>query len=151
MAINSRRKGGNGEREFAEWVHNLLGLINKPKRNLEQVRSGGTDLIVPPFAFEVKRCEKLQLRKWWVQVVKAVKDKDGLAHNLIPVVAYRQNKQGWRILISAQYIGLDHGYLALGLNESREWLRICYERMRLAKPRKDDNDLYIDTYRNMHF
>ena len=87
MSINARKKGASGERECARWLKELLNLEQVPERNLEQVRSGGYDLKVGDFIIEVKRCEKLQFRKWWVQVVTASKNFIGSE----PVVIYRQN------------------------------------------------------------
>ena len=109
MTINARRKGSSGERECARWLKKILNLEQAPERNLEQVRSGGYDLRVGDFIIEVKRSEKLQFRKWWLQVVIASKGFVGVE----PVVIYRQNKQPWRILISAKYINLDHGYMLM--------------------------------------
>ena len=61
--INSRTKRAAGEREFASQIHDELGITLK--RNLEQSRSGGHDLIAAgscptaqhlnQFAIEVKR------------------------------------------------------------------------------------------------
>ena len=118
MVINARKKGASGERECAQWLKDLLNLEVAPERNLEQVRHGGYDLKVDDFIFEVKRQQTLSFRKWWLQVVTASKEYVGAE----PVVIYRQNKQPWRILISARYIGLSHGYMALGSIESRQWL-----------------------------
>ena len=131
MTINSRRKGAKGEREFCEWIRDLLDLDETPVRNLEQTRSGGADILgVDPFIFEVKRVEKLSLRRWWIQVAKVGlqlnrnRTKDSV--QLHPVVAYRQNRQPWRILISAKLLGLPNGYISLGRVESRFWLQKMY-------------------------
>ncbi len=118
--INSRSKGVGGEREFCRWLQKTLDLPYLPERNLDQVRNGGSDVCdIAPFLFEVKRCQQLALRDWWVQVMKAAK-KD---LNSIPVVAYRQNRQKWKFLISASYIGLDKGYIRLEEFEFSNWLR----------------------------
>jgi hypothetical protein len=117
--INGRSKGASGEREFAKWLESVLGLSWTPQRNLEQVRSGGADIIdIFPFIFEVKRCESLSLKDWWVQVVNACSKPDE-----IPVVAYRQNRQPWRFLISAKNIGLDKGYIQLDEHVFKPWLQ----------------------------
>lgn len=112
--INVRNKGASGEREFCDWIkRNLIlpELNSLVQRNLEQVRSGGADIIVEglPFAFEVKRVESLALHKWWSQVIRATTT--GLAKNLIPVVAFRQNKKDWEFLISAEYLGCEYGFV----------------------------------------
>jgi len=108
MSLNARNKGTKGERELAKWLYDNLGLVDLPQRNLEQVRSGGGDLLVPPFLYECKRVETLALDAWWVQSVIAARKE-----NLKPVVAFRQNKKNWEFLISADCIGLDKGYVRL--------------------------------------
>lgn len=114
--INSRSKGANGEREAATWLAKKFKLEKVPQRNLEQVRSGGFDLIgFEPFALEIKRCQVLSLRAWWVQVVNACPPG---AH---PVVMYRQNHQSWRFLISAKNIGLRNGFIQLEEREFTLW------------------------------
>ena len=118
MAINSRDKGIRGELEFAKWLHKNLNLDKVPDRDLEQARKGGADILeVKPFVFEVKRQEKLLLNLWWQQVEKSVATK-----NSIPVVAYRQNYQPWRFLISAKMIGLDCGYIQIESGVFIEWV-----------------------------
>jgi len=82
MAINSRQKGAGAEREFAGLVHDWSGV--RLIRNLEQIRSGGHDLIVHPdetgsvvnvfrrLAIECKRYQTVTdglLAKWWAQAV----------------------------------------------------------------------------------
>jgi len=116
--INSRQKGANGEREAAEWLATNFKLASKPERNLEQVRQGGHDLIgFPPFAFEVKRQEVLEKRKWWLQAINSLTDEYS-----IPVVMYRQNRKKWKFLISANYLGLKNGYIELEIKEFKEWV-----------------------------
>lgn len=122
-SINVRTKGAGGEREFCRWLQDTLGLQKTPERNLDQVRNGGADICeVCPFLFEVKRCQALKQRDWWVQVMTASRQIPGS----IPVVAFRQNRQPWRFLISAMYIGLDKGYLQLEEMEFKSWLKNYY-------------------------
>lgn len=122
--INSRAKGAAGEREFCKWLQMTLELDFLPTRNLEQVRSGGADIIdVHPFSVEVKRCQQISLRDWWIQVKKSVTD-----FNPVPFVAYRQNNQPWRFLISANYIGLEKGYIILEEPEFRKWIQNYYKK-----------------------
>ncbi len=121
--INARSKGSGGEREFCSWLFNKLALDEKPQRNLEQVRSGGTDIIMPPFGFEVKRCEKLQLTDWWIQVKTdcAEYNKNIGETSLEPVVAFRQNGKPWEFLISAYNIGCTKGFLRINEKVFLEW------------------------------
>lgn len=121
--INVRAKGAAGEREFCDYLLHKFKLDVKPERNLEQVRSGGADIIFPPFAFEIKRCEALKPQAWWSQVKRAVSNPSGPAFGLIPVVAYRQNKKDWEFLIPASYIGVDFGYLHIDEYVFGDWLR----------------------------
>lgn len=124
--INSRAKGARGEREFCEWLRNTLDLDFTPQRNLEQVRSGGSDILdVYPFVFEVKRVEKLQLKKWWLQVKAACRHDE----NLIPIVAYRQNGKKWSFLIPAVYICIEHGFIQLDENVGKKWLQMAHQRL----------------------
>ena len=116
--MNPRVKGANGEREAAKWLQNKFGLELCPQRNLEQVRSGGYDLIgFEPFCFEVKRCERVDKRAWWLQVKNAINRGD------IPVVMYRRNHQPWRFLIAAEHIGVNKGFIHLEAREFLLWAR----------------------------
>lgn len=113
MSINSRAKGSSGEREMCSWLQKNFNLITKPERNLDQVRDSGADIICYPFAFEVKRCEKLDLLDWWSQVKRAVNDREGKAFGLEPVVAFRQNTMKWEFLIAGEHIGIDGSWCRL--------------------------------------
>jgi len=122
MAINGRTKGASAEREAAKWLQKTFKLAECPQRNLEQVRSGGFDLIgFPPFAFEIKRVEKLDLRKAWVQAVNSCNQE----YN-IPIVMYRRNRSSWHFLVSAKYLGLRNGFLRL---EEREFILWAEKRL----------------------
>ena len=123
--INGRNKGANAEREAAKWLKINFKLEHEPERNLEQVRFGGKgktqkgfDLQgFQPFCFEIKRCEKLDLRAWWVQCVHAVTDEYP-----VPVVMFRQNRGKWRFLITAREIGLKNGFICLEEMEFKRWV-----------------------------
>lgn len=76
--INSRNKGANGEREFAAVLQKvvnevalLCGYVPPTiRRNTEQSQIGGEDLTgLPWYSFEVKRCQRVELDKWWQQTV----------------------------------------------------------------------------------
>jgi hypothetical protein len=114
--INVKSKGSSGEREMCAWLINNLHV--DAKRNLEQTRDGGIDIIIPPFGVEVKRCETLNLKDWWIQAKTAC-----LNHpdDLMPVVAFRQNKSKWEFLISATNIGCDLGYIRISEKVFIEW------------------------------
>lgn len=119
--INPRTKGASGEREFCRWLYDNLE-VPMPTRNLEQVRSGGSDIIdIEPFYFEIKRVEKLNIDAWWRQVSKAARNtNDG---SIIPVVCFRQNRKDWEFLISAKYIGLEKGFLRISESTFLRWIK----------------------------
>lgn len=125
--VNARSKGASGEREFCKWLTDNLSILEiTPERNLEQVRSGGADIVnIYPFIFEVKRVQLLDLSSWWIQVKHAWQEcreyQGSIDTNLIPVVAFRQNHQSWEFLISAQLIGCNLGFLRLNERTFREW------------------------------
>ena len=95
MSRASRNKGIRGEREFIKALKAKLGDDLAIKRNLEQWSSGGYDIIgLDDFAFEVKRCETLEISKWWKQTVAQAGNKN-------PVLAFRQSRKPWRIMTEA--------------------------------------------------
>jgi len=118
--MNVRNKGASGEREMCKWLHKKMH-IPLPTRNLEQVRSGGSDIIdIEPFFIEVKRCEILDLPSWWRQVVVETKKEVG---DIEPVVAFRQNRKPWEFLISAKMIGCKRGFIRVSDVIFLEWAR----------------------------
>jgi len=89
----SRNKGATAEREIANLLEGELGT--GVKRRLGQARDCGHDLEgTEPFAVEVKRCEKIEMPKWWRQVDKAAAEA-----GLRPAVAYRTNGEPWRVRV----------------------------------------------------
>lgn len=76
MTINVRNKGANGEREVCDLLQPIVdavaakrGLIApRLRRNVEQCQVGGEDIVgLPWYSIEVKRCERVELDKWWRQ------------------------------------------------------------------------------------
>lgn len=117
--MNSRAKGAAGELELAKWLERMLKLDERPQRNLEQVRSGGSDIIdVYPFYFECKRVEQLDLQSWWNQVLFECRK---CSYDPVPVVAFRQNRKPWEFLITAGTIGLTQGFVRLREKEFVPW------------------------------
>lgn len=107
----SRNKGQRGEREFAsliqEWSAPVITAVGtefalEMKRNLQQTREGGHDLVgIPWLAVEVKRQENLALPAWWRQTVEQAE-----RVGAIPFLAYRQNRTPWRFrveIVAAHY------------------------------------------------
>jgi len=95
----SKTKGADAEREFAALLEKKTGI--SVQRNLEQNRSGGHDLVgtsVPWLCLEIKRQEILDVTTWWMQAVSQAKRVEGG----IPVLAYRQNRKPWMIMLLLQ-------------------------------------------------
>ena len=114
--INGCKKGKAGEVQFEKWIE--ANLSEKVERNYNQ-SEGGCDLISSRFYFEVKRRETLSLEDWWCQVKQAEKiyNSNDLRFekpkNLMPVVAFKQNRKKWEFLIPATLIGNARGFLRL--------------------------------------
>ena len=87
----ARNKGARGENELAAMLSDELGFV--VKRKLGQARDGADDIEVGPFRIEVKRRETLAIMQW-VRQIEACTSKDQ-----IPVVAFRQNGQEWRVVL----------------------------------------------------
>lgn len=113
----AKTKGKSGEDEMCKWLDKNLKLnerreFNEPTRREHFQASGSdTDIIVDDFIIEVKRREGLDLDSWWWQVCVAAKNHPN--KDLIPVVAFRQNRMPWEFLLPAKLIGLDKGYVRL--------------------------------------
>ena len=98
--INSRAKGAQAERELCHALSDLLGetLVEPLKRNLEQARNGGHDILgLDGWALEIKRYRTVKegdLARFWEQAVDQ-------AHrvSMRPVLAYREDFRSWRVRI----------------------------------------------------
>ena len=89
----ARTKGAQGEREFFAVLNKYLPDRLHIRRELSQTRDGGADGVLGRCAIEVKRQERLNLPGWLKQArVQAHPDR-------VPVVAYRQNRGSWNILV----------------------------------------------------
>lgn len=110
--ISGRAKGMAGEHEFCEWLYTKGLTLTMPRRNIEQVRSGGLDVAPEqhPFVYEVKRVENVTdktLDGWWH---KAMVDARRYPERE-PVVAYRRNRSDWSFLVSVErLLGVKGGY-----------------------------------------
>lgn len=111
-AINSRQKGASSEREFANLIHDHLGV--KLVRVLDQSRGGGFDLAPAPnqegpvvdavrgLALEVKRYNAITpslMERFWSQAVRQAE-----AAGLIPALAWRADRQPWRVTIPLAWL-----------------------------------------------
>lgn len=91
MGARERRKGAAAERELAGILADYLGI--DVRRKLGQARDGGDDIEIAPFRIEAKRRENLAIRQWCEQVEECAGPRE------IPVVAFRQNGQPWRVVL----------------------------------------------------
>jgi Holliday junction resolvase len=96
MSINSRTKGAAGERELIREIEEWTGI--RLERNLAQSFAGGHDLIgLDHWAIECKRYRSISeadKRAFWAQAVRQAARVDKM-----PAVAFRQDRQPWRVLI----------------------------------------------------
>lgn len=101
MGNKSRRKGQTGEREFIHLLTDFLG--EGITRNLDQVRDGGSDVKgVPGWAIEIKRAAKPLLSSWWDQAERQAEGKT-------PALAYRLDRQPWRVRVPLHALNGMHG------------------------------------------
>lgn len=109
--LHAQKKGKAGEVEFCSWIDkNLYIDDNRTERNHLQADGSSADIIVKDFIIEVKRREILDFDSWWYQVMIAKKNHK--TRELIPIVAFRQNRKKWNFLIPANLIiGIERGYL----------------------------------------
>ena len=121
--INARAKGASGERQFCDWLEKNFTLGEKPQRNLEQVRSGGSDIILAPFSFEIKRVENLDVQAAWIQCKVAAENL-----GLEPVLAHRRNRMPWNFCISASHIGCVLGYVQISERVFIEWVGDAFDK-----------------------
>ena len=97
MAINSKKKGAQGEREFSKWLFNNLQQYSA-RRGIQFSGSADSPDVthdIHGIHFEVKRVERLNLEQAMKQ---AIKDSEGRS---VPVVAHRKNRGDWHMTIRA--------------------------------------------------
>lgn len=114
MGAMARRKGQRGEREIVDLLQAVVNEVYSRvymtstehipllQRNTLQSDRGGYDIVgLDWLAPEVKRCETLNLKEWWLQCKAQAKP------HQTPVLFYRSNGQKWRVRML--------GYLTDGL------------------------------------
>lgn len=109
MSVHAQKKGKRGEDNFCKWLDKNLGII--ARREHFQATGHDADVHTEDFLFEVKRHEKPNLDSFWYQVIVAKQHHSN--KDLIPVVAYRENRKPWKFLIPANLIGVKLGYIHL--------------------------------------
>jgi len=86
---NSRDMGAGFERKICNMIKDALGYKDV-KRNIEQVRSGGADIIIPNWSIECKAYQKSGSNSyrpsWWEQAKESAREL-----NLNPVLIYKYN------------------------------------------------------------
>jgi Holliday junction resolvase len=95
MGAMQRNKGSRAENQFAAMLTDSLGF--EIKRSLGQARDGGADIKLGPFQIQIKHAMRPQIKAWWQQTCQ-----DAFKGNGAPVLAYKINRQGWRIRVRMQ-------------------------------------------------
>lgn len=100
--MKSKAKGSIGERKAKKWLEEGLSLApGTLSRNLEQSRSGGSDILgLGPLTIEVKRRKRgpreYERAAWLEQVVRAA------PMDTTPVVLYKvDGRNPWRVIVLA--------------------------------------------------
>ena len=88
MGKSQRTKGASGEREICHILRDALGI--EVGRNLEQSRSGGCDIKLPPYCIEVKRRRRVGNLYDWVRQADAA-----CGPGERPIVCVRADGAGW--------------------------------------------------------
>lgn len=97
---NSRAKGANGEREFIKELTDELGdvLTSPLKRNLEQTRAGGHDILgLEGWALEIKRYREVKdgdKARFWQQTIEQAS-----RSQMRPALAFREDRRYWRVVV----------------------------------------------------
>ena len=91
---SNRNRGAAAERELARWIKDELGV--DVSRNLKQYQKTQEGDLTPlgPFLIECKYHARLNVRDWWKQAAQSAK-----AGGLVPVVAYKVARKGWRFVL----------------------------------------------------
>jgi len=94
---SSRNKGLGGERELVNILKDQLGdVVQEIKRNLNQTRDAGADIIIQNYVIEVKRQENISIMKWFKQA------EDSCSAGQIPIVAFRKNGGKWLVALALE-------------------------------------------------
>lgn len=91
---SNRNRGAAAERELARWIRDELGI--DVARELKQFQQAQHFDLTPvgPFGIECKYHARLNVRDWWKQAASSAK-----ASGLVPVVAYKVARKGWRFVL----------------------------------------------------
>lgn len=103
MGKMQRTKGARAENQLASMLSDDLGF--DIKRTLGQARDGGADILLGFMAIQVKHAAKANIKAWWQQTCA-----DAAKCKKAPVLAYKINRQGWRIRMRMREV--------IGINEA---------------------------------
>jgi Holliday junction resolvase len=96
MPINSCQKGKAGERAWAKYLREKMGVDARRGRQFSGSPDSPDVVSDDGMHWEVKRVEKLNLSQAMEQ---AVKDADG---KKIPAVAWKKNRGEWLVILRAK-------------------------------------------------
>lgn len=105
--VNSRDKGGRGEREWAEFCRTFYGLDDSRRTAQRMGAPDSNDVITFPGTHcEVKRVEKLNVEKAMQQAELDCGIQDALGPPIgpdqaVPYVAHRRNRTPWLVTVRA--------------------------------------------------
>jgi Holliday junction resolvase len=92
--VSARRKGHDAERELVRYLREPGFDV---RRNLDQARDGGSDVLgFHHFAVEVKRCERLRVWEAIDQAAAATQP------GQVPLVCFRRSRGDWQALLPLQ-------------------------------------------------
>jgi hypothetical protein len=101
MGKRERDKGGRGEREWRWWQILNMGCLKAHRGRQDHKRTVNSDVEegIPGLHPEVKRVERLNIH---TALKQALEDGDELG--LVPYVAFRRNREGWKIAFQAEFM-----------------------------------------------
>lgn len=94
MGKAEREKGKAGEREFAAWLRDKLGVAARRGRQFKGTPDSPDVVGLPGVHIEVKRRERLN-------VEKALDEAAATAGDDIPLVAHRRSRKPWLVTFQA--------------------------------------------------
>lgn len=105
--VHAQKKGKRGEDLFCKWLLENCGI--EARREHFQASGHDADIEIADFIIEVKNREVHDLAEYWMQVRRAAQHHK---KDLIPIVAYKSNRQAWQFLLPANLItGMQSGYV----------------------------------------
>lgn len=92
MAVNSKRKGADGERELAKKLNEYGFSTRRSVQYNGKADDGKADLVnLPGIHIECKRVERLNVSEAMTQAINDAKNGD------LPTVFHRKNREPWLV------------------------------------------------------